>query len=319
MGITFQPYPDGYAGNGYTIFGPIVTTGKTFFVSSASGTAKDDSSHGSDQRYPWATLAYALGNTHNKLTANNGDVVVVMPNHAETVTGVGGLACSLAGVTVIGLGTFNQRPRFLMDGGTTVTFAVSGADFNIQNCVFASGHASVVTCFAVTAAGFTAVGLEFENNTTNENFLTCIKATSTTDNNADGMRVLNCRWVTSDSDDLEMIEINANLSRCEIADNVMISAGTASPLVLVATGKILTGAWVARNTVVNAMTANELFISMDGTTSTGAFVDNRIGHADVTTTHDAGWEGKGFRLFNNLSVSVDNLSGFVLPAIDVNL
>jgi hypothetical protein len=47
--------------------------------------------------------------------------------------------------------------------------------------------------------------------------------------------------------------------------------------------------------------------------------NNYVGHADVTGTHDPGWDAGGFRLFNNLSTSVDNLQGVVVPAADVNL
>jgi hypothetical protein len=39
----------------------------------------------------------------------------------------------------------------------------------------------------------------------------------------------------------------------------------------------------------------------------------------VTGAHDPGWDGGGFRLFNNLSTSVDNLQGLAIPTTDVNL
>ena len=67
------------------------------------------------------------------------------------------------------------------------------------------------------------------------------------------------------------------------------------------------------------MTAGELFISNDGTTNTGIIHNNYVGHADVTGAHDPGWDGGGWRLFNNLSSSVDNLQGVAVPTTDVNL
>jgi hypothetical protein len=306
-------YPNGFP-NGVSILGlPVLNTygGNVFWVSSATGS---DGNKGTRDR-PFATLDYAIG----RCTDNNGDIIILMPNHAETITGAGGITADVAGITITSMGGYNQRARFLMDAATTVTFAISAADVTVHNCVFASGHSNVVTCFAITAAGASIIDCEFANNTTNEDFLTCIKATSTTDNNADGLMVKGCTWVTSDADDLEFLEINANLHRLDFHYNDIVTAGTASPAILVATGKILTGANIGWNALQNAMTANELFISNDGTTNTGIIHNNYVGHADVTGAHDPGWDGGGFRLFQNLSTSVDNLQGLLIPTGDVNL
>jgi len=66
------------------------------------------------------------------------------------------------------------------------------------------------------------------------------------------------------------------------------------------------------------MTANELLLNNDQSDNTGIIAHNRVGHADVTGAHDLGIDGLGCRLFDNLSVSTDSLSGFVLPAIDAD-
>lgn len=289
-----------------------ITRGNRFFVDSNNGNA-NNTGKSPNEAITTLDAAFAL------CTANNGDVIYVMPNHAETITGAAGIAHDVAGVSVVGLGFGNQRPRFLMDASTAVTYAITADDAYLTNLVFASGHSNVVACITTTKKHTWLDGLEFENNTANEDFLTCIKATSTTDNDSDGLRVTNCRWITSDADDLEFIEINANLDGFVCSDNFVHTAGTASPLILVATGKILTGAVISWNRLSNRMTANELFISNDGTTNTGIIDNNYVGHSDVTGTHDPGWDGGGWRLFNNLSVSVDNLQGVLVPAADVDL
>lgn len=284
--------------------------GKVFFVDSAI-----DATDGTSPDTAVGTLdeAFAL------CTANQGDVIYVMPNHAETVTGAGGITHDIAGVSVIGLGTYNQRPRFLMDAGTAVTYLVSGADAYIENLEFASGNSNVVTCFDVTAVGAHIHNVKFRNNTTNEDFLVCIKA-SGADNTADGLRVTACDWYTTDTDDSAMISFVGSAKDVWIWDNHMItSSATAAQLITVATGKLLTNADIGWNRLVNAMTSGELFISNDGTTNTGIIHNNYVGHADVTGAHDPGWDGGGFRLFNNLSTSVDNLQGLTIPTTDVNL
>lgn len=252
-------------------------------------------------------------------TANQGDVIVVMPNHAETITGAAGIAHDKAGVSVIGLGIGNQRPRFLMDAGTAVTYAISAADAYVENLVFAAGHADIVTCFNVTAGFAWINGCEFVNNVVDENFLTEIKATSTTDNNADGLRVTNCRVMTVDASAVEFIEINADLDGLVVKNNfVCKSGGTASALVLCATGKDLTNCDIQWNFLYHAMTAGDLIIDNDTAVNTGIVAHNRCKHLDVTGAHSL-IDCDGVGLFDNLSTSTATTSGFVLPAIDVDL
>jgi len=288
-----------------------ITRGNRIFVDSNNGVSTNS---GKSPAEAITTLdaAFAL------CTANNGDIIYVMPNHSETITGAGGIAHDVAGVSVIGLGTGSQRPEFLMDGATTVTYAITADDAYIENLVFRSGHSNVVTCFTTTKKYSWFNHITFLNNTTNEDFLTCIKATSTTDNDSDGLRVEDCRWITSDSDDLEFIEINANLNGLIAKDNFVVTAGTASPLILVATGKLLAGALIEGNRLQNKMTANELFFSNDGSTNTGLAVNNYCAHRDVTTTHDLGLESSGIDIFNLWSTSTAALQGGVIPAADVN-
>lgn len=313
LGLT----PNGLMVDGRMIgAGPLgLGRGKTIYVDSQVG--------GSDGSSPLTALA-TLDSAFDKCTANQGDVIVVMPNHAETITGAGGITHDIAGVSVIGLGNYNQRPRFLMDAGTTVTYLISAADAYVSGLEFASGHSNVVTCFNVTGVGAWIDDCKFRNNTTNEDFLSCIKATGA-DASANGLKVTRCDWYTTDTDDGPMIVFAGSTADVVIggsaqdANRMLTSSSTAAQLVSVATGKILTNADIGYNRCINAMTSGELFISNDGTTNTGFVHNNFVGHADVTGAHDAGWDGGGFRLFNNLSSSVDNLQGFPFPAIDVNL
>lgn len=309
----FSNYPDGF--NGVAIHGmPVLNVhhGNVWWVNSASGS--DSGGANGSRNQPFATLDYAIG----RCTANNGDIIMLAPNHAETITGVGGITADVAGITIIGLGAYNQRPRFLMDGGTTVDFAVSAADVTVQNCVFAAGHSDVVRCFNVTAAGFHSLYNEFVDNTTDENWLTPIKATSTTDNNADGLTVIGNRFVTVDIGTLEFIEINANVANPVFLNNFVASRGTSSQLILVAAGKLITQAEIGWNKLAHAMTSGELFFSNDGTTNSGIAYDNYCAHLDVTTTHDLGLESSGINMFNLWSTSTIALQGGVIPAADVN-
>lgn len=289
--------------------------GKTYlFVDSNFGS---NGNTGTEMTSALATLDAAFA----KCTADKGYIIVVCPNHAETITGAGGIAHDVAGVSVVGLGVGGQRPRFLMDGGTTVTYAISAADAYVENLVFAAGHADIVTCFDVTAAGAHIHNCEFVENTTAENFLSCIAATSTTDNNADNLRVTNNYMYQVDAATVGFITTAADVTGAQVTDNIAISEGTGlATLITCATGKDLKGVRVLRNYLSSKATSGNLFISNDTASpnNSGIIAHNRCRHADVTGGHTMGAVG-GCGFFDNLSASTDAVSGFVLPAIDVDL
>lgn len=302
------------------IFDFQTTPGANYIRQAGFGTIRFVDSNGTGSTTSGGlTQAAAFTTLQAAITASAaGDTIIVKPGHAETITGAGGLAAAVSDLRIIGLGYGSRRPTFLMDGGTTVDFTISGAGTYLENLVFNSGHADVVRCFAVTAKGVTFNGIEFGDNTTDENWLTPIKATSTTDNNADGLTVINCRWLSPDAGCLEFIEANADVKGLIVLENYVAHEGTSSPLVLFATGKDAQYCNIQWNFLSHKMTANELLVNIDTSANSGIIAHNRVGHADVTTTHDLGIDGLGCRLFDNLSTSVDNLSGLVLPAADVD-
>ena len=262
---------------------------------------------------PLSTLAYALS------VAAADDTILIAPGHTETVTGVAGLSFATAGVSVVGLGSRFRRPQFLMDGASTVTAAVTAAGVTVQNLQFRAGDADVVTCFDLDAKGFSLLGCEFVDNTSGENFLSIITSGSTTDNVCDHLQAIGNRWLSPDAAALHFIAQTGHLDHMDVVGNVVVlPGGTASELIDVTAGDLFRGAFIAWNFLQHAMTTGELFISNNGSTNSGVIAHNRCRHADVTTTHDLGIDGLGCALFDNLSTSVDNLSGLLLPAADVN-
>lgn len=287
--------------DGKIVGAQIQTLGTVYYVDSVTG---DDNLLGTTPNSALATLAEAM----DRVTADKGDVIVLLPKHAETITGAGGITIDVAGVTVLGLGRGNQRPRFLMDGGTTVTALVTAAGVTLSNIIFASGHSNVVAGIDVSAVDVSLLNLSFQNNTTNEDFLTPIKVTSTTDNAADGLRVEGCRWTTSDVDDLEFIEVNGSLDRGVFVDNFICTKGTASPFILTAGAKNLTNVLIRTNIIQSAMTANDLFIDNGGATNTGIVAYNLVGNLDVTGAQVFG-VATGLQFFENYMTSTSTESG----------
>lgn len=100
------------------------TTGEVFFVHSGTGT--DAAGGGKSSDSPLATLDYAIG----LCTANKGDVIYLMPGHAETTTAI---ALDVAGVKIVGLGFGAGRPTLTATTAATDLINVTAANCAIEN------------------------------------------------------------------------------------------------------------------------------------------------------------------------------------------
>lgn len=312
-------YPGGFK-DGILIRGlPLHVTnpGKVFWVSNSTAqlTNQRTGSDGNDGTFnsPFATIDYAIG----KCTANRGDVIMVKPGHAETVSAASGITADVAGVAIVGLGSYDSRPTITFDTATTADIVVSAANVSFYNLLLKPNFADIARLISSTAVGTCIINCEVQDTAVNMNVLTPFKSTTTTDNAGDGMQVIGCKWNSPDAASVEFVEINANMDGFVQEDNFVVTAGTAAPLFLCAGTKVMTGLSVRRNFLQNANTANDLAFDNGGATNTGILAHNRVGHADVTTGHVLGLVA-GARFFDNLSVSTDALSGFVIPAIDVD-
>jgi hypothetical protein len=313
-------YPNGFS-NGVAIRGlplSVCHPGKVFWVYNGTAllTGQKGGSNGNKGTFndPFASVAYAI----TQCAASRGDIIFVKPGHAETFSAADGFDLSTAGVAVVGMGTGTLKPTFTLSA-TTSDVNISAANCSLMNVAFAPSTSDVVRGIQVTARHATIKGVDvFDAGATNE-ILTLIKATGTTDNEADGLWVEGCRAFSTSTAVLEFLEFNAHINGLVFKDNIIVNEGTAAGAAIAgATGKNLLNAYIGFNKVSTKATANNLFIDSDSTASTGIAENNLIGHADVTTTHDNGLTGMGFRLFNNLSTSTASVSGFVLPAIDAD-
>jgi hypothetical protein len=122
------------------------TTGEIFFVHSGTGT--NAAGGGRNPDAPLATVDYAIG----LCTASKGDIIYVMPGHAETIAAADGFDADVAGISIIGLGSGTNRPTFTFTQ-TTSTAAVGAANVTLKNLRFAAGVSAVVVGLSVEAAG----------------------------------------------------------------------------------------------------------------------------------------------------------------------
>ena len=286
----------------------LYTGGNVFYVSSALGS---NNNAGTFTR-PFATLQKAIDST----TANQGDMVVLMANHAETITGVAGLAFNKAGITVVGIGNGLQKPRFLMDGATDVTAAVTGADTHINNVEFAAGHAAVVQCFDVQATGFNLRNCVFKDNTTSENFLNIVLSGTTVDNVADDITLVGNIWTSNETGALSFWEHTGHVSRASVIGNFVNTAGTGATAAFIfsTSGDDLYDTVIADNTYNCATTGDNMFIENDQADNTGMIVRNRIAALDADAAVPLDADGMGY--FENYYTGDIAASGLLLPTAD---
>jgi hypothetical protein len=150
--------------------------GNKWYVDSGSGTGGDGGGYGTTPATPFVTLDYAVG----AATASNGDIIYLMPGHAETKAAASNLwAIDKAGLTIVGLGRGAERPTFTMsDVGAVCT--ITAASTWLENVLFVSAIDSVVAPLTVSAADCTIKDVEFRD-TTDVEFVRGLITTATAD------------------------------------------------------------------------------------------------------------------------------------------
>lgn len=153
-----------------------------------------DSAGGSSGGPGWApenayqTLIQAMGGA----TASQGDVVFVMPGHAESIIAAAGMTFNKAGVTYVGLGLGRNRPTITFSTSTAAQMIVSGANITFKNLIFDfTGVSAIVAAISVTGADVAFEDCEFIISTgTNAPVLGILTAAT-----AARLRIERCRFL----------------------------------------------------------------------------------------------------------------------------
>ncbi len=150
-------FPNGITSFGVPVLGggEITTTGNVRFVGSTrSGSSNGNS--GKDPEHAWNTIDYAVG----KMTANNGDIVVVCPGHVETVTAAAGLAIDVAGITFVGIGHGDNRPQINFTTAVGADMDIDAADTKMTNFRFTGGVDALTGPIDINAARCSLINIE---------------------------------------------------------------------------------------------------------------------------------------------------------------
>ncbi len=308
-----------FAGTGYTtgqwsplwskkqpggMFGVIdtsKTTGDIWYVGSVKGT--DGAGYGRNPQKPMATLDYLIEFT----TADAGDVVYVVANHAETLLAVDAVDIDKAGLRIVGLGEGANRPTFTF-GHADAEFVIGAANVTVENIRFLAGITGITIGIAVEDAGdnFTMKNCVFPEPTDSaDDFIDAIDL----ENDANGVSIIGNQYyhtgATGPAHFLEMGNgANDNLS---IIDNDI--QGQFSVAAIWSNDADL-NARILNNRVVQ-MTAGEFAIEFTGN-ATGFADGNRVYTNAEATSVDFGIMGIG----QNTTVTAADVSGAIYPVKD---
>lgn len=287
-------FPNGFSG-GVTIRGIPITIahpGKVFWVNNSSvlapgGVGGSDGNPGTYLK-PFATLDYAIG----KCTASRGDIIMVMPGHAENVATAGAITCDVAGVAIVGLGTGTLRPKFSFTAAAA-TFVVSAANCSFYNIEWQANFADVATMLDVSGVD----GLSFENcyfteAGTNLNFVDAVDLAT----GADDISFKGCKFIGSDAANDSCITGVAHsgfyVEDCFFAFN---TAQTAVVGMIDSTGNVTN--MRIRNCDFRSNVDGALFIDFNGTANSGCVSYCNFSSIDTAGAVTAGFDLTGAHCF----------------------
>ena len=292
------------SGGMFSIIDKELCTGKIFWVSSGTGT--DGAGYGQNPDAPVATLDYAVG----LCTASKGDIIYLMPGHAETLIAATSAAVDIAGVRILGLGTGSLQPTFSLGTDAAATIAVTDANVVIKNI-------KVISALADIAAGITASAA------------------------ADGLVIEDC-WFTDGGTDV--LELVIGVSCAAGCDNVLIrnnrfitvtGGGCASGIKFV-------GATAMSQIVGNYISGDYSVAGIDGATAAGTnllvlnnMIDNLDGGAGLAISLNSSTTGAmaynithgakdgtspiaaaGMVVGENYGSNAEGASGLIKPTVD---
>lgn len=326
--MTISNFPQGFA-QGVTIRGmPLIQThpGNVFWVSNNTTLASRDVVGGADGgdgtfRRPFATLLRAV----NACSSNTGDVIVIKPGHAETISSAAVVLLNKAGIAVIGMGIGANRPTFTYTTATTANIPVTAANITLVNLLFIANFADIASFFTATGTttptDFMLDKCEFRDTSSVLNALTIFTGNATA-NSCDGLKFQDCNVSSlGTTAATTMVKLSSATKRVAINDTFYVGAVLNNTAALLAHGaNVMTELEMARNIVFRPNTdtaTGGILITTSATTNTGMVYDNKINCLDIAAAILV-TAGSAYGMFNNLYDGDADASGFVLPAIGVN-
>lgn len=276
--------------------------GNIFFVQSTHSNAHDTVGSGRTPNNPFATIDYAVG----QCTANQGDLIIVLPGHAEVVSAAGGLDLDVAGITILGIGNGSLQPTVTLDTATTADVDIDAANITVENIHFVANFADIAAAIDVNSDDFTVRKCRFTAAAVNMNAKIWIQDAAA--GGSDRITVEDCYCLDRDAANTHFINLSGTGDGHVIRRNtLLVDCGTAC----IGGAGVVTNVNISDNVISNAATDADSGINLDAT-ATGIIVGNRVAIAlagDVTTGISAAACG----LLENYVVDTGDRQGVLDP------
>jgi len=230
-------------------------TGTEFFVSSVNG---DDGRAGRTVETSVATLDFAL----SLATADNDDVIYLLPGHAETVSAAAGLVIDVAGITIVGIGTGSKQPKITLDTIISADIDIDAADVVIENVHFSANFADITAAIDVNADDFTLRGCRFTETASAMNALIWIQDALATA--SDRITIEGCYAIALDAANTHFVNFAGTGDGHIIKCNTLI--GDWGTMAIGGAG-IVTNCVIVDNIISNAASDNDACINLAATTT----------------------------------------------------
>ena len=251
-------------GGVFTVLDQHLTTGNVWFVDSGSGTGGDTAGFGQSPDSPFLTIDFAVG----QCTANNGDVIIVMPGHAETVSAAAGLALDVAGIKVIGIGDGADQPTVTLDTANTADVDVDAANITVENINFVANFADIAAAIDVNADDFTLRRCRFTSAATDMNAKIGVQDAAA--GASDRITIEDCYCLDKDAANTHFVNFAGTGDGHVVRRNVLlVDAGTFA----IGGAGVITNCLIADNVVNNAANTVDGCINL-AATATGCVVRN---------------------------------------------
>lgn len=229
--------------------------GDEYYVSSVSG---DDARIGRSVATSVATIDHAL----SLMTADQDDVMYLLPGHAETVSAAAGMVFDVAGITVIGIGEGTLQPKITLDTIISADIDISAANVTIENVAFSANFADITAAIDVNADDFTMRNCKFLETATDMNALIWIQDALATA--SDRITIEDCYALARDASNTHFINFAGTGDGHAIKGNTLIGDwGT----IAIGGAGIVTNVVIIDNVLSNAASTNDACINLPATTT----------------------------------------------------
>lgn len=275
-----------------------LTTGSRFFVDD-SGSATNGGLTPDD---PINTIDAAIG----KCTAGAGDVIYVMPGHAESVAT--SITCDVAGVSIIGLGAGNLRPTITTTAATDC-ITITANDVRIENLIFAAPGIDAVTAdINIAAARCVVRNTVHHGSTTEKNKVDIITITAAGhDALLDGVRIYN-----------DTVEVVGGIVLEGAAKRVVIRDCVVQDSVGFTNGALTDEATALQLTVEDCVFSNAKAdtVCVEFSNNTTGVMRNCFINGRHTTIQSNLTPGTGMAFYETYGVEEAAKNGLLMPAVD---